>query len=77
MHFNICIECNEKGKIRLIGRDNIGRVEFCYNKTWGTVCSDGWDKEEAMVACRQLGFKGKYCLILLVYSYCVCHSSVL
>ena len=43
--------------LRLVGGTNPaeGRVEICINNAWGTVCDDGFTKEEALVACRQLG----------------------
>ncbi|XP_025100437.1 scavenger receptor cysteine-rich type 1 protein M130-like isoform X2 [Pomacea canaliculata] len=38
------------------GTADAGRLEILYDGTWGTVCNDGFGLEEALVACRMLGF---------------------
>ena len=33
-------------------------MQVYYNKTWAWVCADQWDKQDADVSCRMMGFNG-------------------
>ena len=54
-------ECVE-GSVRLVDTsglptsDGNGLVEVCRNDYWSSVCHDNWDRQEAAMVCRQLGY---------------------
>lgn len=38
------------------GASDAGRLELFVNGEWGTVCDKGFGQEDALVACRMMGF---------------------
>ncbi|XP_076081403.1 coadhesin-like [Mytilus galloprovincialis] len=47
------------GKIKLSGGNNPeeGRLLIYHNSQWGTICGDNFGTSDAVVACRQLGYR--------------------
>ncbi len=49
--------------VRLVSGDRTdlldGRVEVCINRAWGTVCSEGFNDEDARVVCRSFNGSGE------------------
>ena len=50
--------CAPEGAVRLVGGivPYRGRVEFCLNTRWSSLCSYSWDYNDASVVCNQLGY---------------------
>ena len=62
----------KEGDIRLVdpgskctSKRGCGRVEIYHDETWGTICHNYWDFDDATVVCRQLG----YTAALKAYTY--------
>ena len=48
------VACTD-GEIRTDGNmPFVGRVEVCYNNSYGTVCDDFWDDLDATVVCNSI-----------------------
>ena len=62
-----CVGGEDEQNIRLVGGilPIEGRVEYCMNGEWGTICDDNWDNNDAKVVCRQLGYETEGKTILL------------
>ncbi|CAC5416879.1 unnamed protein product [Mytilus coruscus] len=52
---NVKIKCNNATEGVL--RNSSGKLEILHNNEWGTVCSSNFNKIEAEVACKQLGYR--------------------
>ena len=52
-------ECTEEDIRLQDGTNTQGRLEVCYNGEWGTVCQRKFNKAEARIVCRKLGFRNK------------------
>ena len=57
IHYNTVLlapACDD-GQVRLMNRTqpimNKGRVEICYNNTYGTICDDFFDEVAASIVC--------------------------
>ena len=70
---NAGITCND-GDVRLVNGSSRheGRVEVCFNETWGTICHYispwNWNISQADVVCQQLGYSRAGKIQLLSYS---------
>ena len=53
------------GDVRLVNGpvEHWGRVEICFNETWGTITDDFWSYNDGKIICRQLGYSDQGILL--------------
>lgn len=68
------VDICQNGEVRLVGgQDELeGRVEVCYENTYGTVCENGFNMQAASVVCRQLGYSS----LLGIYACACCYNDM-
>ena len=64
MHYYSLLQAAcDQGKVRLhintLIENTYGRVEYCNDTEWRSVCGEMWGENEARVVCRELGFGGQ------------------
>ena len=71
------VDCSD-GDIRLFNGSNPleGRVEVCFNRAWGTICSNRFDEDDSTVICTQLSFPYSGQFIVIIISRCIYDSYI-
>ena len=44
-------------------------LQICVSNSWQVVCDDYWDCNDALVACRQLGYNGTGTVLVIHSTY--------
>ena len=57
----------EHGTVHLVGGDEVsrGRVEYCHEGSWHSVCNSTWGEEETKAVCKSLGYSTAFGNVLL------------